>query len=184
MPRIHDLDWDQHCALSSSALIDAKRTIEKAESQRVGWEPDWKLRVTMLREQREEAFSQACSAAQSERFNRPGEREAMSRRMRGAWARGAFADRKPGYAKRTDELVATAKKMRAASATYQDIATALNVTAYTVAKWLGWQRKFSPTNRSPVMFEGVQYASLREAERKTGVSRHRIKTTVSKGLAQ
>jgi hypothetical protein len=165
-----DVEWDALDHQRPDALVDSKRNLEALDQQRVGWEPDWKLRLVMLREQREEEEHERRVAYS----NQPWVREKRSAVMKSAWARGAFAERKRGYAKRTDAKVAIANAMKSNGHTYAEIASALDVTPYTVGKWLGWERKPEATNRKPITIEGVTYPSQRAAERATGIPRFKM----------
>ncbi len=174
-------EWDSLQPTRPDGLLEIKRTAEKAIGERVGWEPDWKLRIIMLREQRQEEFSDMRSREMRQRVQRPDWGPKMSEGMKSAWAAGKFANRKQGYAKRTPERVARAKSLRNQGWTYSQIGEAIGVTAYTAAKWLGWKRPEKPTNRHPVTFDGVTYPSLREAARQTGYSRDSIRRRAGAG---
>jgi hypothetical protein len=167
-PKTLDFEWDSCRPERADSLFDAKRALENFDAQRVGWEPDWKLRLVMLREQREQ---EVCDR-RSEMANRPEIRALRSRAMKVAWEAGRFSSRADRTCpKRTPERVQCARQMRAAGHTYAEIAQRLAVTQYTVMKWLGWTRPAEPTNRTRVEVNGVEYPSLREAERRTGMSR-------------
>jgi hypothetical protein len=169
-----DVEWDALESERQDGLLDAKRGLEALDRQRAGWEPDWQLRVAMMREAREEAFGEACRRAQLERASRPGESEARAERMRSAWARGAFAGRRKRCPKMTPDAVRKARRLREQGRTLAEVGQMVGVAPYTVAKWLGWQRKAEPTNRRPIVVGGIAYPSLREAERATGISRWRL----------
>jgi hypothetical protein len=165
-----DVEWDTLDNQRPDALVESKRALEHLDSQRVGWEPDWKLRVAMLREAREEHNSEIAR----KRAEDPEYRRAVSEGLKSAWARGAFAERKQAYRKRTDRKVRVAKELKSDGLTYAQIAAALDVTPYTVGKWLGWERKGYDGRGKPITIEGVTYESLRAAERATGIPRHRL----------
>lgn len=167
--------WDALDPNRPDKLLEVKRTAEQAIGERVGWEPDWKLQQIMLREKREEEFSDMRSREMQQRIQRPDWSPKISAWMKKAWEDGKFSQRKQGYAKRTPERLARAQRLRAEGLTYDEIGKAIGVTAYTAMKWLGWTRKAKATNRFPVTFEGVTYPSLRAAERATGVHREAIK---------
>jgi hypothetical protein len=171
MPKVNDLDWDGQKGERADVLLDSKRTLVALDSERIGHDDDWRLRVAMLREEREERESERARKAAATRLAKPGELALRSELMRRAWQAGKFEKRRQGYAKRTEKLVKRARELRADGQTYEQIGNALEVTAYTAAKWLGWERKPEPTNRRPAIVDGVRYASIREAERQTGISR-------------
>ncbi len=171
-------EWDALQPNRPDGLLDIKRTAEKAIGERVGWEPDWKLKLIMLREQRQEEDSERKRLA----FNRPEIREQRSQLLKKAWEDGKFAKRKQAYAKRTDERLRRARRLREQGWTYAQIAEAIGITSYTAMRWLGWQRGAGKTRApQPVVFEGVHYRSLSEAERATGISRHTIKNRTAGG---
>lgn len=170
--RAHDVEWDSLATERPDALVQSKQQLEALDAERVGWEPDWKLRVAMLREAREQARSDVASERERQKMLAdPDYGLKQSLKMKAAWERGAFATRVVGCSKRTDERVAWARKLRDEGHTYMAIAQALGVTGYTAMKWLGWKRKERPTNRCPVVLHGVQYESQRAAARATGFDR-------------
>jgi len=172
MPARRDVEWDALHLQRPDALVQSKRQLEALDAQRVGWEPDWKLRVVMLREAREQAQSDAARERELRKMAAdPDYRGKKSRYMKAAWQRGAFADRVVGCSKRTDERVALARRLREQDLTYVQIGEALGVSAYTAAKWLGWKRSERPKNRCPVVLHGVQYESQRACARETGLNR-------------
>lgn len=174
MSKTNDLDWDGQHGERADVLLGSKRALVELDSGRIGHDDDWRLRVAVLREAREEAESERGRKAAATRLKKPGELARMSEQMRKAWQAGKFERRRQGYAKRTDKLVKRAKQLRADGQTYEQIGAALEVTAYTAAKWLGWERKQEPTNRKPVTINSITYPSLHEAERQTGISRWRL----------
>lgn len=184
--RVNPDEWDAFSRERQDHLLDRKRVAAGATDanaqpvgilvrgdaqEQGGWTPDWKLQVLMLREAREEEDSERRRVAHS----RPEVRAAHSIAAKKAWAAGAWATRKQGYAKRTDARVARAQRLREQGWSYQQIGDAIGITPYTAAKWLGWTRKPEPTNRHPVTFEGVTYPSIREAARATGYARETIR---------
>lgn len=172
MPARHDVGWDALAFERPDGLVQSKRQLEALDAQRVGWEPDWKLRVAMLREAREEARSEIARERERKKMLAdPLYAEKKSLQMKAAWQRGAFANRVVGCSKRTDERVKLARRLRDAGHTLKAISAALGVSGFTVAKWLGWKRSERPTNRCPVMLDGVQYESQRAAARATGRDR-------------
>lgn len=190
--RLNPDEWDSLSRERQDQLVDRKRLVESitdASAVPVGrlvksefgspgeWEPDWKLKILMLKEERQEEDSGRRRIAN----NRPEVRAARSAAAKNAWAEGKWANRKVGYSKHTAARVERAKRLRSEGWTYQQIGDAIGVTAYTAAKWLGWTRKTEPTNRYPVTFKGVTYPSLREAARQTGYSRATIKQRASAG---
>lgn len=178
MSKVNDLDWDGQKGERADMLLESKRTLVALDSERIGHDDDWRLRVAMLREAREEAESERGRKAAATRLKKPGESERLSGLMRKAWEAGKFERRRQGYAKRTEKLVKRARELRADGQTYEQIGNALGVTAFTAAKWLGWVRKPEPTNRRPVAINGITYPSLHEAERQTGISRWRLTKTL------
>jgi hypothetical protein len=177
MPVRRDVEWDALDHQRPDALVESKRTLELLDSQRVGADPGWKLRVAMLREAREEHNSEVAR----KRAEDPEYRRAVSEGLKSAWARGAFAQRKQAYRKRTDHKVRVAKQLKADGLTYAQIGEALDVTPYTVARWLGWERTGIDGRRMPITVDGVTYESLRSAERNTGVSRWELTKLLRKG---
>lgn len=174
--RAHDVEWDALEGQRPDALLARRQELDELERQRVGWEPDWKLRVVMLREEREQRASDVASERERQKMlANPDYRDRLVRLTRANWANGAYANRPVRYAKRTDKRVATAREMRAEGYTLAQIGVALDVTASTVNKWLGWQRKPEPTNRCPVVLDGVTYESQRAAARATGRDRGYIR---------
>lgn len=167
-----DADWAAFQAPRQDRALDEKRRLVELDRQRAGYDDDWRLRVAMLREKREQEASEIALA----RANAPGARERYSRVMKKAWADGKFANRKERIcAKKTARKVRAALAMREAGLTYSAIAERLGVTDYTAARWCGWERKPAPTNRVPVEVNGVRYASQREAHRATGIARGRLR---------
>lgn len=164
---INDIEWQALNTPRQDTLVDHKRALEKADSERIGYDPDWKLKLVMLREQREDEANAGKAAYAAS----PEGRAQRSELLRKAWAAGKFSGRKQAYLKKTWKAVERAKRLRADGLTLQQVGDALGVTPYTVMRWLGWERSAEPTNRKKVIVDGVEYPSLREAERATGVSR-------------
>jgi len=164
--------WDALDTNRPDHLLETKRRAEAEIGERVGWEPDWKLQLIMLREKREEEAADSRRAALARDPDYGAKRSAV---MRANWQAGKFANRKQAYLKKTPERVERARRLRDQGWGYAEIGAAIGITAYTAMRWLGWIRKEQPTNRYPVTYEGITYPSLREAERQTGVARHRLK---------
>ena len=173
--RLNPEDWDALSRERADHLIDRKRVAETAIGERVGWEPDWKLKLLMLKERRQQ---EATDARQKALARDPEYREKRAAIMRSAWSAGKFAGRKQAYLKKTTPRVERAKRLRAQGWTYQEIGEAIGITAYTAMRWLGWTRppKGESKRSHPVTLNGVVYASEREASRETGVPRHRIRS--------
>ena len=175
MPRVSDVDWDSLDPVRQDAALDASRSIQRAESERVGACQDWRLRVAQIREAREERESERARKAAKTRLAQPGDRERRSEWMRKAWSEGKFSNRKAGCSKRTEWRVAKARSMRESGMTYSAVGEKLGVSVYTAMRWCGWSRKPVATNRKPVTIDGVEYPSRRSASRATGLDRDTIK---------
>ena len=190
--RLNPDDWDSLSRERPDHLVDRKRLAEsttdahaapvgrlvRGESRSQEWEPDWKLKLVMLREQREEAVSES----KREAYNRPEIRAQRSALLKQAWEAGKFATRKQAYLKKTDALVRRAQRLRAQGWTYDKIGEAIGITAYTAMRWLGWTRppKGESKRSHPVTVGGVEYPSERQASRETGIPRHRIRSRLSR----
>lgn len=186
-----DVAWDLLDTERPDALVDRKRRAEAsvdAAAHRVGrlmrgearelGDPDWKLRLVMLREKREDEAYERRSRALSTLENRA-KRSAVTKRN---WAEGKYASRQQWCRHRSPERVARAKRLKSEGWTIAEIAKQLGCSAYTIAQWLGWKRGAASTKAPrPVVFQGVQYRSLSAAERDTGVSRHTIKRRTAAG---
>lgn len=188
--RVNPDEWDAFARERQDHLLDRKRMAAAATDanaqpvgrlvrgeyrEQRGWAPDWKLQQLMLKEARQEEFSDMRRREMAVRVQRLDWAGKMSAQMKQAWAAGKFATRKQAYLKRTDARVARAQRLRGQGWTYQQIGDAIGITVYTAMKWLGWTRKPEPTNRHPVTFEGVTYPSIREAARVTGRTREIIR---------
>lgn len=193
--RLNTNEWDSLSTERQDHLVDRKRVVEsltdagavpvgrlvRSEARTLGeWEPEWKLKLIMLRERRQEAESDSRRAALARDPNLGAKRSAIMRR---AWEAGKFQQRKQAYLKKTSARVDRARRLRAHGWTYQEIGNAIGITAYTAMRWLGWTRpaKGESKRSHPVAFQGVHYPSLREAERQTGVPRHTIQRKTSAG---
>lgn len=181
-------DWQGHESLRPDQLLAQKQSIETAEKQRVAFREDGAFEAYMMqrriaRELAEERRSDNCSVAQRRRHahETAEQREARSRAMRAAWERGCFADRVQWCKHRTPTKTNRAINLRAAGATWKEIADRLGVTQYTAMRWCGWERPAEPTNRKPVTIDGVTYESQREAARALGVDRAWIRRQVARG---
>ena len=176
MTAARETGWDAFSANRPDGLLEAKRKAEQAIGERIGWEPDWKLQQLMLKEQRQEEFSEVRSREMQQRIQRPDWSPKVSAWMKKAWAEGKFSKRVQGCKHRTPEKVARAKRLKADGWTHAQIAREMGISLYTVAQWLGWKRGAGTKRRAqPIVFEGVQYPSLSAAEKATGYSRHTIK---------
>lgn len=193
--RLNTNEWDSLSMERQDHLVDRKRKTEAgtdANAEPVGrlirggarqqgeWEPDWKLKLLMLRERREEQESDRRRAALA---RDPNLSEKRSEIMRQAWQAGKFQTRKQAYLKKTPARVERARRLRNQGWTYQEIGEAIGITCYTAMRWLGWTRPAKGESKRchPVTFQGVSYPSLREAERQTGVPRHTIQRKTSAG---
>lgn len=187
--RVNPGEWDALARERQDHLIDRKRLVESttdANAEPVGRlvkGNDWQLQVLILREQREEEFSEMRRREMATRVQRPDWAPKMAAQMKAAWAAGKFSNRKQAYLKQTPARVTRARRLRSNGWTYQEIGDAIGITAYTAMRWLGWTRpaKGESKRSFPVTFQGVTYPSLREAERQTGVARHTIKRKTSAG---
>src|SRR3990167_3795021 len=119
--RLNTDEWDSLSRERQDHLLDRKRAAEASidpEAAPVGilvrgafkaqGTDDWKLKLAMLREAREEEDSERRRIA----YNRPEIRAARSDAAKKAWADGKWATRKQAYCKRTDARVARARRLR------------------------------------------------------------------------
>lgn len=134
-----DADWDSLDVPQPDRLLSAKRGLEALDQQRAGYDPDWKLRVVMLREAREERRSGNHSRAARRQWAEPERRRSASETRAAAWQAGKYyaqrgVARKP---ERTEQMLA----LRADGLTNQEIADALGITYGAVWLRIGGQRK-------------------------------------------
>jgi hypothetical protein len=176
--RMNPDDWDSLSRERQDHQLDRKRASEAAIGERVGWEPDWKLKLVMLRERRQQEEYDRRSAALSTPENRA-KRSAVTKRN---WEQGKYAQRQQWCRHRSPEKVQRAKRLKSEGWTIAEIAHQLGCSAYAIAQWLGWKRGASRVRApQPVVFQGVHYRSLAEAERDTGVARRTIKKRTAAG---
>lgn len=131
--------WDSLDVPQPDRLLAAKRGLEALDRQRAGYDPDWKLRVVMLREAREERRSGNHSRASRRVWADPNHRSAAAEKRAAAWQEGKY-DAQRG-AQRNPELTEKMLSLRADGLSNQDIADALGVTYGCVWLRIGGQRK-------------------------------------------
>lgn len=191
--RVNPDNWDALSRERQDYLLDRKRILEaspdagavpvgrlvRGDAKSFGeWEPDWKLKLVMLREQREQAEYDRRSKLLSTPENRA-KRSAVTRRN---WERGIYDNRNQWCRHRTPEKIRRARRLKGEGWTIKEIAHQLGCSGYAVAQWLGWKRGVSRVRApQPVVFQGVHYRSLAAAERDTGVARHTIKKRTASG---
>lgn len=155
MTKDRSADWDSLDAPQPDRLLESKRNLESLDSKRVGFEPDWKLRVIMLKERREERRSENHSLAARKQWESDRRRKAASETRAAAWRDGKYDSQRGAV--RCPKMTELMLSMRADGMNNREIAKSVGLSYGAVWLRIGGQR--SKPNR--VEFDTKTVASMR-----------------------